>query len=959
MSLTSPPVTASGGDTVQDIGGYRIHTFTTVGTSSLVVTRGGPVEVLVIAGGGGGAGNSAQSHPGGGGGAGELIYNPSFVISGTVSVTVGAGGAGEVITPFTNSLAGSNSSLGSLTANGGGRGGHQNENGGAGGSGGGGGRGFPPGGTTGGASTRTIGFGNAGGGSGSDLATNSASAGGGGGAGGPGRNSYDSSKATEGGPGFTYTISGSAITYAAGGSGGSRSDSLNGVSGAANTGSGGGGGGGSTGVYTSGGSGGSGIVIVRYPLGTLTAGPQPQIFLGPLLSYPASTGTPPTSDGTKISFARASSQFLNYGSQTFDMTKGFCVTCKFAFTSTVGNWERLIDFGSGQGVDNILLTRQSSNGVILFSYRNGGTEYLVFSTNTVAQDQINTVTAIYTHSPLAVTIILNGVTTTSTPAVAASTPRTLSICYVGRSHWSGDAYLNGDIYSLNIYNRVLTSSELVGPVAPSPWSVMSGTPLFSQISQSAASSAVGAFSLRAVNGVSTKAVQVRPQGQFPATGFTSAVTNPGGNQYNQTLNGYPFGGAGVYTSNCSSWAFFDGNIPGPWKAFDYNTGTWWENNYGADPGYNLVGATGTSNAYSGAYTTTVSGSSIGGEWIQLGLPTSIVLYSYSMYSRAVFSNGNRMPYQWVVAGSNDGTTWTTVDSQTGITWTGATQTFTTSSVTAYLYFRLVVRAIQTGGASGNPVNIGQWTLNGTPSSTTTDFYADQRGNLLTSPVIGQTMQGFLGEATGYITKWYDQSGAGNDVSQAVAANQPSITTGGAIVFSGAQSFSNTATTGGCLAASAGTKTKYSYGAVWNPSSLSGYQSVCEHNASTGITSKRSSLLLNNTNLGFNGQNNDIQGLIGGLVTGTQYSTVARIDNTDAGYAANGNKNVRMRQNGVDYSGATNSYAALDLDNYQFIIGKKANVTGEFFNGSMKSIMVFKDVLSDADTALLQAWQQSI
>ena len=482
---------ASGGDTVQDIGGYRIHTFTTVGTSSLVVTRGGPVEVLVIAGGGGGGGNSAQSHPGGGGGAGELIYNPSFVISGTVSVTVGAGGAGEVITPFTNSLAGSNSSLGSLTANGGGRGGHQNENGGSGGSGGGGGRGFPPGGTTGGASTRTIGFGNAGGGSGSDLATNTASAGGGGGAGGTGRNSYDSSKATEGGPGFTYTISGSAITYAAGGSGGSRSDSLNGVSGAANTGSGGGGGGGSSGSYTSGGSGGSGIVIFRYPLGTLAAGPQPQIFLGPLLSYPASTGTPPTSDGTKVSFARGSSQFLNYGSQTFDMTRGFSVTCRFAFTSTVGNWERLIDFANGTNSDNILLTRRGSAGDVLFSYRNGGTEYSVISTNTVAQDQINTVTAIYNPSPLAVTIILNGVTTTSTPAVAATSPRTLSICYVGRSHWSGDAYLNGNIYSLNIYNRALTSSELVGPVAPSPWSTISYKyPLDTE------STVIGAYSMR-------------------------------------------------------------------------------------------------------------------------------------------------------------------------------------------------------------------------------------------------------------------------------------------------------------------------------------------------------------------------------------------------------------------------------------------------------------------------------
>jgi hypothetical protein len=245
--------------------------------------------------------------------------------------------------------------------------------------------------------------------------------------------------------------------------------------------------------------------------------------------------------------------------------------------------------------------------------------------------------------------------------------------------------------------------------------------------------------------------------------------------------------------------------------------------------------------------------------------------------------------------------------------------------------------------------------NGTTSAVQ-DFYADRLGNLLTAPVTGQTLTGWLAGAIGYVTTWYDQTALGNHVSQTVAASQPSITNG-TMVFSGAQSFSNAATTGGCLAASAGTGTKYSSGAVWKPSILSGYQSICEHNASTGTTSKRSSLLLANTNLGFNGQNNDIQALIGSLVTGTQYSTVARIDNTTAGYTANGNKNVRMRQNGVDYSGVTTDYTTLNLDNYQFVIGKKATTNGEYFNGSMKSIMVFKDALSDADMALLNTWQQ--
>ena len=63
--------------------------------------------------------------------------------------------------------------------------------------------------------------------------------------------------------------------------------------------------------------------------------------------------------------------------------------------------------------------------------------------------------------------------------------------------------------------------------------------------------------------------------------------------------------------------------------------------------------------------------------------------------------------------------------------------------------------------------------NGTTSATQ-DFYADRLGNLLTAPVVGQSLANWLGGATGYVTTWYDQSGAGNHATQATAANQPVI-----------------------------------------------------------------------------------------------------------------------------------------------------------------------------------------
>jgi Concanavalin A-like lectin/glucanases superfamily/Alpha-L-arabinofuranosidase B, catalytic len=55
-----------------------------------------------------------------------------------------------------------------------------------------------------------------------------------------------------------------------------------------------------------------------------------------------------------------------------------------------------------------------------------------------------------------------------------------------------------------------------------------------------------------------------------------------------------------------------------------------------------------------------------------------------------------------------------------------------------------------------------------------DFWADRLGNLLTTPISGQTLANWLGGASGNIVTLYDQSGSGNHATQATAANQPTI-----------------------------------------------------------------------------------------------------------------------------------------------------------------------------------------
>jgi len=274
-------MTATGGDLITTSGSYKIHTFTTVGTSSFVVSSLGstPVIECLLVGGGGGGGGRAMA---GGGGGGGVVYTSSLLLAtGSFFSIVGAGGIGATGMQASSGQNGGNASFtynsitttalgggggateGYVGLNGGNGGGGTNGNG-AGGSGTGG--GFP-------------------GGSGSaENYLTRGCGGGGGGAGGAGVRGMQA-VGGDGGIGAIYNITGSAY-YGGGGGGGGNTNAGGatagagglgggglggrtspGTAGTANTGGGGGGGGydnATGGVATYGGNGGSGIILIKY-----------------------------------------------------------------------------------------------------------------------------------------------------------------------------------------------------------------------------------------------------------------------------------------------------------------------------------------------------------------------------------------------------------------------------------------------------------------------------------------------------------------------------------------------------------------------------------------------------------------------------------------------------------------------------------------------------------------------
>ena len=287
---TTPAIApkASGGNVIATDGTYWYHAFLASGTFTPQV--GLTADVLVIAGGG-----SGGSYYGGGGGAGGVCNQTSrSIVTGSYTVTIGAGGASANAVQGNN---GSNSVFDIITANGGGGGGRwvtTSANGSAGGSGGGGSMGTAAGNsTTGGAANQgtsggATGYGFAGG-NGYRGTPPAYKGGGGGGSGAVGANATtdNTTPGANGGAGLnTWSTWATATStgvsgYYAGGGGGSTEGSTPGTGGAGGGGTGSiggsltvatsgivntGSGGGADGAIVPSGAGGSGIVIIRYPI---------------------------------------------------------------------------------------------------------------------------------------------------------------------------------------------------------------------------------------------------------------------------------------------------------------------------------------------------------------------------------------------------------------------------------------------------------------------------------------------------------------------------------------------------------------------------------------------------------------------------------------------------------------------------------------------------------------------
>jgi len=137
---------------------------------------------------------------------------------------------------------------------------------------------------------------------------------------------------------------------------------------------------------------------------------------------------------------------------------GFSV-CLWAYPTAVGSWARLIDFGNGSGANNLLLARYSTTNDLVFESYNGSSGGgSVRATNAIELNKWQFFAATLDASGN-VKIYKNGVVVASGKS-AALTKVNRTRCYIGRSNWSSDAYYQGAMDDIRIFNAVLTEQQI-------------------------------------------------------------------------------------------------------------------------------------------------------------------------------------------------------------------------------------------------------------------------------------------------------------------------------------------------------------------------------------------------------------------------------------------------------------------------------------------------------------------
>ena len=187
------------------------------------------------------------------------------------------------------------------------------------------------------------------------------------------------------------------------------------------------------------------------------------------------TNSGATFDGTNFKRGYGSSAFNHTTQQhliipsinlyNIQSKKGITFSLWFRMNTTnTGTWARIFDFNSGSVNTWIIISRHLTNNTLNFHMKNGAEENNRITTNNYVDGNWHHV--IWSIDNVGKwTIYIDGVI----PSLSASLPTNVNIpnitftnSFFGRSLFSGDGYLSGNIDDFRIYDYVLSANEISG-----------------------------------------------------------------------------------------------------------------------------------------------------------------------------------------------------------------------------------------------------------------------------------------------------------------------------------------------------------------------------------------------------------------------------------------------------------------------------------------------------------------
>lgn len=122
------------------------------------------------------------------------------------------------------------------------------------------------------------------------------------------------------------------------------------------------------------------------------------------------------------------------------------------------SWSRLFDFGTGAGYNNILLANNYASGSLTLSNYLNTTPYQLTTGNILSPNQWVHLAATISNTGAA-KIYVNGVVAAS-GNVSAPANIARNLCYLGRSNWVADGYLNASMDEVSFWTKALSADEI-------------------------------------------------------------------------------------------------------------------------------------------------------------------------------------------------------------------------------------------------------------------------------------------------------------------------------------------------------------------------------------------------------------------------------------------------------------------------------------------------------------------